>query len=524
MIEFEANQPCHNPARRKALGKMAALSGVPLLGIPNWACAAQNLHSLPRAALILGNNRYSFAPLANPANDAKAMSTRLKELGFDVTVQTDLQRTPMEAAIQTFCAKLASTKAVGLFYYAGHGLQVNWRNYLVPIDASFAKGTDVAQQAVDLNVLLQGLAKAANPMNVVILDACRDNPFGGEAKTGKGLSQIDAPLGTLLAYATAPGNVAQDGNGSNGLYTENLLRELNVPEAKIEDVFKRVRLNVRRSSQGQQVPWESTSLEEDFYFLPPANIRKLSEKEKEEFFREEKAIFEQASETKTVAGFETYLKRYPSGNFSELAQLQLNLLLKKQGEQVVKIVSAPQNPYSRGSAEARTDHRIGDTYTYKVTDLMTKLVKRTFEQTITNITDSEIIYNDGQYIADLLGNWRKDWYNRQYFNAQQFPTDYVVGKRWSTRYAAILPKGTAVEASFDYTITSKETLRTDVGTFDTYRIDGSGGNTLGQTAKRTIWVAPERWRVPLAFEETSGRMGRVLIADRVELVAANAAN
>ena len=118
----------------------------------------------------------------------------------------------------------------------------------------------------DLNVLLQGLTRANNPMNVVILDACRDSPFGRRVPVEqKGLSQFDAPPGSLLAYATSPGNVASDGEGANGLYTENLLRELKVPEAKIEDVFKRVRLNVRRRSNGQQIPWESTSLEEDFY-------------------------------------------------------------------------------------------------------------------------------------------------------------------------------------------------------------------------------------------------------------------
>src|SRR5690606_5298532 len=129
--------------------------------------------------------------------------------------------------------------------------------------------------------------EAGNPMNMIILDACRDNPLGGAARLAqKGLSQMDAPPGTFLAYATAPGNTAIDGDGGkHGLYTEHLLREIRVPEAKVEDVFKRVRLGVRRRSDGRQIPWESTSLEDDFWFLPPRDLRKRAEEEVEREFR-----------------------------------------------------------------------------------------------------------------------------------------------------------------------------------------------------------------------------------------------
>ena len=152
-----------------------------------------------------------------------------------------------------------------------------------------------------------------------------DNPFGTKVLTEhKGLSQFDAPPGSLLAYATSPGNTAGDGEGANGLYTENLLREIRVPEAKIEDVLKRVRLAVRRKSEGQQIPWESTSLEDDFYFLPPAHIKKLSESEVEKAFNQELAIWEKIRESKEPAPLEEYLRNYPSGRFSELAQFRLD--------------------------------------------------------------------------------------------------------------------------------------------------------------------------------------------------------
>ncbi|MBK8889535.1 MAG: caspase family protein [Dechloromonas sp.] len=154
---------------------------------------------------------------------------------------------------------MTRSRAVGLFYFAGHGLQLDWRNFLVPVDVRLDQADDVPRQTVDLGNLLNSLGRAGNAMNIVVLDACRDNPFGSEHKTGRGLSQMDAPISTLLAYATAPGNVASDGTGKNGLSTENFLKEMVAPEARIEDVFKRVRLAVRRSSQGQQIPWESTS-------------------------------------------------------------------------------------------------------------------------------------------------------------------------------------------------------------------------------------------------------------------------
>jgi len=174
----------------------------------------------------------------------------------------------MLTAINAYVRMLAQSQAIGLFYFSGHGTQLAWRNYLLPVDAEIRKPDDIPARGVDLNALMQGLGRASSPMNIVILDACRDNPFGrslpGEQK---GLSQFDAPPGSLLAYATSPGNTASDGSGVNGLYTEHLLHEISAPDTRIEDVFKRVRLAVRRRSNGQQISWESTSLEEDFYLL-----------------------------------------------------------------------------------------------------------------------------------------------------------------------------------------------------------------------------------------------------------------
>ena len=308
-----------DPLRRRLLQGAAAASLYPALS-PALSFAQSSLYGLPRHALVIGNSRYQNSPLENPANDAKAIAGELNTAGFEVRLLLDTGRDALLNAIEAYGKQLAARKAVGLFYFAGHGAQLAWRNYLLPVDAVIKSMDDVPALAVELNTLLQGLTKAKNPMNVIVLDACRDNPFGrGLPAEQKGLSQFDAPPGSLLAYATSPGNVASDGSGSNGLYTEHLLRELKVPGAKIEDVFKRVRLAVRRRSNGEQIPWESTSLEEDFYFHPPKVISKISEEEATRRFEQELAIWERIKAAAEPAPLEDYLRRYPSGLFSEVA-------------------------------------------------------------------------------------------------------------------------------------------------------------------------------------------------------------
>ena len=235
--------------RRRFLQTLAALPPA-LLVSPGWATTASADPS--RLALIIGNSTYRDSPLVNPANDARAMSGLLNQAGFTVDSLLDANRTSMLGAIEKFGAAIQrpETKQV-VFYYAGHGVQLDWRNYLLPVDAVVEKADQLKQRCVDLGVLLGQLGKAKNKTFVIILDACRNNPFGRVYKPQqKGLSQFDAPVGSLLAYATSPGNVASDGTGKNGLYTENLVRELAQHGTRIEDALKRVRLNVRLASGG----------------------------------------------------------------------------------------------------------------------------------------------------------------------------------------------------------------------------------------------------------------------------------
>ncbi|MCX5856150.1 MAG: caspase family protein [Deltaproteobacteria bacterium] len=222
-----------------------------------------------RIALVIGNSAYSSSPLKNPVNDAADMAANLQRLGFSVTLKKNASHQEMEDSIRVFGDQLKKG-GVGLFFYAGHGVQIGGRNYLLPIGARIDKDTDVKFRAVDTETVLAEMGNAGNNLNIVILDACRDNPFGRSFRTGsRGLAIIsDAPKGTLITYSTSPGRVAADGSDRNSPYTESLLRHMNTSGLPIEEVFKEVRRDLGRKTGGQQVPWELSSLEGQFYFSP----------------------------------------------------------------------------------------------------------------------------------------------------------------------------------------------------------------------------------------------------------------
>ena len=222
-----------------------------------------------RVALVIGNAAYPSSRLRNPVNDATAVAERLRALGFEVTLKTDVKQREMTRAVSVFGQSI-KPRGVALFYYAGHGLQVRGRNFLVPIDAEIESEASARSEAVDLDLVLEQLGPAR--LSMVILDACRNNPFENKFRSvGGGLAQVDAPKGTLLAYATAPGKVASDGEGAHGLYTEEILKAIDVPGIKVEEVFKRVRVNVIKATGGEQIPWEASSLTGDYYFRPATN-------------------------------------------------------------------------------------------------------------------------------------------------------------------------------------------------------------------------------------------------------------
>lgn len=303
----------------KALGLARYMLGaVVAFGLLTFSAAAQAPLDI-RVALVIGNSAYANAnPLANPANDAKATGDTLRGLGFTVIELRDGQKAQMAEAIARVGAALKGKQGVGMLYYAGHGLQLYWRNYMVPVDAKLDKAADVSAQTIDVNSVIDAFKAAGNRMNILVLDACRDNPFAGTA-SGKGLAQVDAPPGTILAFATAPGNVADDGDdkSGNGLYTQFLLQELKKPTAKIEDVFKRVRFQVRQKSQGRQIPWESTSLEDDFFFDSAVKVaRKPSREQEDALYQSEKAAWDRIQQSMNASDWYAFLQLFPNGKFS----------------------------------------------------------------------------------------------------------------------------------------------------------------------------------------------------------------
>jgi hypothetical protein len=221
-----------------------------------------------RYALVLGNGAYPEAPLRNPVNDARAMAAALRSLGFTVQAGENLTREAMLRALDTF-SQVLPRGGVGLFYFAGHGVQIKGENYLVPVDAQISREVEIKARGVALQYVIEEMNEAQTRMNLLILDACRNNPFATGLRSGmNGMGQVLAPSGTLIAFATAPNSTASDGEGANGLYTQELLAALRTPGLLVEQVFKQVRAQVERKSGGAQVPWENSSLKGDFYFLP----------------------------------------------------------------------------------------------------------------------------------------------------------------------------------------------------------------------------------------------------------------
>ena len=224
-----------------------------------------------RTALVIGNARYEIGALRNPTNDAQDMAATLQKLGFEVTLTIDATQERMEHNISEFGRQLYQG-GVGLFYYAGHGVQVDGENYLIPVDANIQSESDVRYKAVNIGQVLGKMGEARNGLNIVILDACRDNPFAKRfrsASRGLAIVSSSAVKGTFIAYATSPGKVASDGEDRNGLYTKQLLTQLQTPGMPIEQVFKRVLQGVERDTNGRQTPWTSSSFSGDFYFVPP---------------------------------------------------------------------------------------------------------------------------------------------------------------------------------------------------------------------------------------------------------------
>ncbi|WP_420333921.1 caspase family protein [Roseibium sp.] len=350
-----------------------------------------------RLALVVGNSTYTYVtPLDNPKNDAELMAESLEAVGFDVMLVTDASRDELTRAIADFGRKLrdADDNATGLFYYAGHGVQSFGANFLLPVDVNLSDAADLSLVAVPAQALLRQMFSARNQTNIVILDACRDNPFEAIPDLNEnGLAEMKAPRGTFLAYSTGPGEVALDGVGANSPFTSSLAQRMSAPGVPIETLFKNVRRDVLEATNGVQTPWDTSSMTANFQFVPavmpsPAEIQerqlwetvKLSKdpiqvmlflranpesrfagearsllqdlvsSEMQETASKsepevptpapapvsvdpsdaERELIEAARQAGTAEAYKNYLDTYPAGHFSELARLELQTIERNE--------------------------------------------------------------------------------------------------------------------------------------------------------------------------------------------------
>jgi hypothetical protein len=305
----------------------------------------------PRIALVIGNADYESVPLANPANDARLIADALVSAGFDVGLHTNLDQKETKRAIREFGDRLERERAIGVFYYAGHGVQVNGENFLIPVGAHIEREAHLAIEAVSADELMHLLAYARNPLNVVILDACRHNPYSRTFRgTAGGLARMATPSDTLLAYATGPGAVAMDGDGAHSPYAEALAAAMSVPDEPVEQTFKRVRRAVVERTGGEQVPWETSSLTRHFAFrasnsaapdaggkaepgllrvaesAPPSTDLPEAAPRSGSTPTSESALWQAIQASDIAADYWTFLGRHPDGSFAELAHNRLRVL------------------------------------------------------------------------------------------------------------------------------------------------------------------------------------------------------
>lgn len=298
-----------------------------------------------RIALVIGNGAYdNFPSLANPPNDARLMAATLREIGFEVIEAIDLDQLDMKRSIQEFGRQLeaAGEDTVGLFYFAGHGVQANGVNYLIPVAARIEREPDLEIEAIPLDWVLLQAESAGNRMNMLILDACRDNPISRSVRSARrGFTAVDAPRGTLIAYATSPGDVALDGTGRNSPYTEALATTIRQPGLVAETAFRTVRVKVMEATDERQVPWENSSLTGEFYFNPAGEtaLAALEETAPEETRSDaadgsarggpdpvELMFWDSIQEADNPVLYRSYLERYPDGIFAAIARERLRAL------------------------------------------------------------------------------------------------------------------------------------------------------------------------------------------------------
>lgn len=464
-----------------------------------------------RLALVIGNSAYP-APntLVNATADARAVEDALKRLGFRTRLLLEADGAGIRAALTQAQAELAGKQAVAALFYAGHGVQQDWRNYLIPVNASFGSPEAVARGGVPVSEVLQAFESAGTRLNVLMLDACRDSPFGGDLAT-RGLAELHAPSGTLISYATAPGNVAEDGDGHQGHspYTRALVQELQRPGARLQDVFGRVRLQVREQTGGRQVPALRSNLAEEFRFdtgfsRPPA----LTHEALLARFEAEKVDWDLIKASPSPADFFAFLRKYPDGFITEMAQFRLDQL---QQPGVVPAPLAAGGPAPLASGKWR--YVAGDVIEWDVLQggvFLRKQVNR-----VTNATAVLVEVNGGDVLWDQMGGIVRNRFGAKDPAVQFAPAEISLGKRWRSAVRNVDGQGRKSSDVWESHAVAVEQVRVPAGTFDAIRVERQGESHKDDggpptVMRSTLWIDPAtmQWvRQDLLYR----REGRVVL-------------
>ena len=508
-----------------------------------------------RHALVVGNNAYPTAPLRNPVNDARAIARALRDVGFNVMLVEDGSQLATQRAIRTFGDNIAKG-GVGLFYFAGHGMQVRGKNFLIPVNAEIAREDEIEFTAIDVNLVLAKMDSAKNPLNIVILDACRNNPFGrGFRSAQAGLAQVDAPTGSFIAFATAPGSVAADGAGENGVYTKYLLAEMARPGVPIEQLFKQVRIGVMTETAGRQIPWESSSLRGEFTFRPAPQLATVptgaSAAEVERIVAAalaaqrkdseavELAFWESVRTSSDAAEYHAYLEQYPQGKFSSLARNRIASLGQKpvappvkpvaQEPTVVASIAPPAPPSSNGMPAQ------GDSWTYNLTVRSPPYRKSTYVARVQGTTRDAIL--EDVQVGEEIKQWAHSRGAALVNLNQSVFTPYAVlmgelrpGMRLQIDNNDARTCGTTWSCQLSGRVVGYETVRVPAGTFQAMRVEivqswisQGATNDRSEIVNRTlnVWYAAESKRA-VKFSSRGARSAFIDTDFDLELVSSKA--
>jgi len=480
-----------------------------------------------RLALVIGNSDYKSAPLRNPVNDARAVADALAGTGFAVTLIEDATSATMWRSIRTFGDRLRGAGSVGLFYYAGHGIQVRGRNFLIPVNADLQREDEVEFQAIDANAILAKMDSAKNGLNLMILDACRNNPFARSFRAqSQGLAQMDAPSGTLVAFATSPGAIASDGvDGKNSVYTKHLLANLPRPGVPVELMFKQVRIAVSRETRDRQIPWESSSLRGNFAFVP-ADARLTAEERRVEI--ENAVAAERAEQQRRMEAMVQELLEQQRAQYEAEARKQgVELPPLKPIAPVVlapaaprdsagvpstpapapatKVASAAPTAVASGREEGSRMPKVGDYWVYRYYDIIGRQ-RRTMRFEITGVSKDGLLETGGFVDSNpeiraaapgLRLVYREFWELSPYllnFGPPTHPGSWLVTPEKSP--SSCLAPGT--NCRYEGKIIGPEKIATPAGVFDTTKVVidmntiGVGGVTWRQL---TFWYSESAKRV-----------------------------